>query len=515
MRAKEFLLVESEGGMARRAEEAGRGKRIAFKNNSGNVITMVDAIVFPQEGDIAEPQDLIAELVAYAQANNIPIADFKTMPATQGLSSPDKAGAALALVFQDDTTGNMMGFIALKPKKKPGAYPIFLQTKLFSDLTGYQQLSGKAGEENKVSGVQQRAALNLKPVGIAPTNTEMAADDVPGEVANTIAGRADLGQDVKDQVVALLENVVFGRTTPVPGANQYSKSYEVDLGETAAPLAIMKQRFLAGDWQEAETAMTGGPGGFGKIRGVEYPNDPAEKLYDSYLILDDNNLIRVSSKDKAGGAKASISGMVDDITKYPERYEGVFDTDEMKNLYDIVMMIKDPDMDYVSGSDIWYRNGSIAGVLQIGVHIEMITRVQSDKILAIIDSDQQHVSSEDLKDNGLDTLLTYKGTDDNQRSDYRIGWHLLAGLAQGIANQINKNPNTDKFFRTILERSNMLQIKTSLKVTKDTETTPGGAYFSNFEVIYPPVFTGKILMDPSSNFYATRRPVGKIGFAIK
>jgi len=193
----------------------------------------------------------------------------------------------------------------------------------------------------------------------------------------------------------------------------------------------------------------------------------------------------------------------------------VFDTDEMKNLYDIVMMIKDPDMDYVSGSDIWYRNGSIAGVLQIGVHIDMITRVQSDKILAIIDSDQQHVREKDLKANGLDTLLTYKGTDDNQRTDYRIGWHLLAGLAQGIANQINKNPNTDKFFRTILERSNMLQIKTSLKVTKDTETTPGGAYFSNFEVIYPPVFTGKILMDPSSNFYATRRPVGKIGFSIK
>jgi len=30
MRAKEFILFESEGGMARRAEEAGRGKRVAF-----------------------------------------------------------------------------------------------------------------------------------------------------------------------------------------------------------------------------------------------------------------------------------------------------------------------------------------------------------------------------------------------------------------------------------------------------------------------------------------------------
>lgn len=514
MRAKEFLL-ESEGGMARRAEEAGRGKRIAFKNNTGNIINMVDAVVFPQQGDMAEPQDLIAELTAFAKSNNIPTADFKTMPATQGLSSPDKAGAALALVFKDEKTNKMIGFIALKPKKKPGAYPIFLQTKLFADLTGYQQLSGKAGEENQISGVQQRAALNLKPVGITSTNIEQIADDVPGDVANTIAGRADLGQDVKDQIVALLENVLSGRSTPVPGANQYAKSYEVDLGETAAPLAIMKQRFLSGDWQQAEDAMTGGPGGFSKIRAVEYPNDPGEKLYDSYLILDDKNLIRVSSKDKQGGAKASISGMVDDITKYPERYEGLFDTGEMKTLYDIVMMIKDPDMDYVSTSDNWYRNGATAGVLQIGVHIDIINRIQSDRILAIIDSDQQHVSSKILQAAGLSKLLAFKGTDDNQRVDYRIGWHLLAGLAQGIANKINKNPATDKFFRTILERSNMLQIKTSLKVTKDTETTAGGAYFSNFEVIYPPVFTGKILMDPSSNFYSTRRPVGKIGFSIK
>jgi hypothetical protein len=61
----------------------------------------------------------------------------------------------------------------------------------------------------------------------------------------------------------------------------------------------------------------------------------------------------------------------------------------------------------------------------------------------------------------------------------------------------------------------MIQVKTKLTVTKDTETVQGGAFFSNFEVIYPPVFTGKILMDPSSNYYATRRPVGKIGFAIK
>ena len=514
MRAKEFL-IESEGGMLRRAEEATRGKRVSFKNNAGNVIDMIDAVIIPEVETELEPGELIAQLTAFAEANGIATADFKTLPATTGLTTPDNAGVAMALVFQDAATGKRVGWIALKAKRKPGAYPIFLQTKLFSDLTGYQQLSAKKGEEDKISGVQERASTNLKPVGIASTNSEIATDDIPSDVASVIAGRADLSQEIKDQVVQLLENVAAGRNSPVPGANKYAKSYEIDLGETAAPIALVKQRFLSGSWQQAEDSILGGAGGFSKIRGVEFPNDPAEKLYDSYLIIDDNNIVRVSSKDKKGGAKASISGMVDDITKYPERYEGMFDDEEMKKLYDVVLIIKNPDMDYVSQSNQWYRNGSIAGVLQLGVHTEIINRVQSDALLAIIDSDQQHVPPKQLKANGLNELLSYKGTDDDQRNDYRIGWHLLAGLAQGVANKINNNPLTDKFFRMCLERSNMIQVKTKLTVTKDTETVQGGAFFSNFEVIYPPVFTGKILMDPSSNYYATRRPVGKIGFAIK
>ena len=196
MRAKEFL-IESEGGMLRRAEEASRGKRVAFKNNAGNVIDMIDAVVIPDPVVPLAPGDLIAQLTAFAQANGIATADFKTLPATDGLTTPDKAGVALALVFQD-STGKRIGWIALKAKSKPGAYPVFLQTKLFSDLTGYQQLSGKKGEEDKVSGVQERAATNLKPVGIATTNTEIAPDDIPSDVANVIFSRADLNQDIKN-----------------------------------------------------------------------------------------------------------------------------------------------------------------------------------------------------------------------------------------------------------------------------------------------------------------------------
>lgn len=526
MRAKEFL-IESEGGMMRRAEEAQRGKRVAFKNAAGNVISILDTAVFPQDKDAADDyQQLAQEITSYANQNGVAISSTLTLPPAAGLTSPEKAGAALVMLFQDETTNDKIAWIALKPSKKPGAYPFFMQTKQFSDLTGYTQLSGKKGEENKISGVQQRALTNLKPVGIVPTNIDLAVDDIPSQVATFLQQRNDLAQDIKDQVVLLLQEVAEGSSNPVSGAGNYAKSYEIDLGETAAPIALVKKKFLSGAWEQAENGMGLK---FDSASGVEFPNDPAEKLYDSYLKFqggasgetgtDAEIIIRVSSKDKQGGAKASVSGVVDDITNYPDRYEGLFDPSinpGFDQMLDIVKIIKEPDMAFVASSNQWKRNGSIAGALQLGVKVGVISSEQSKRILSIIDSDQQQVDDEDLGD--LTTILQYKGTDDATRPDYRVGWHLLAGVAAEVANRVNKSYKTDAFFKAVLERSNMIQVKTTLKQSagKDQQgNATSGAHFSNFEVIYPPVFTGTIKLDASSNFYATRRPVGKMGFSIK
>lgn len=516
MRAKEFLF-ESEGGMMRRAEEAQRGKRVSFKNAAGNVISILDTAVFPQDKDAADDyQQLAQDITGYVTQNGIAVSSTLTLPPGGGLSTPEKAGAALVMIFQDDATKNKIAWIALKPAKKPGAYPFFMQTKQFSDLTGYTQLSGKKGEENKISGVQQRALTNLKPVGIVPTNIEIAVDDIPSQVATFLQQRNDLGQDIKDQVVLLLQEVAAGSSNPVPGAGNYAKSYEIDLGETAAPIALVKKKFLSGAWQQAEAGMLVQ---LDQVRGVEFPNDPAEKLYDSYLVVDDKTIIRVSSKDKAGGAKASVSGVVDDITKYPDRYSGLFDpaiNPGFDQMLEIVQIIKDPDMSFVASSNQWKRNGSIAGALHLGVKVGVITSEQAARILSIIDSDQPRLDDKTL--GNLKPILQYKGTDDATRPDYRIGWHLLAAVAAEVANQVNKNYRTDAFFKAVLERSNMIQVKTSLKQSsvKDQQgNATSGAYFSNFEVIYPPVFTGTIKLDAGSNFYATRRPVGKMGFSIK
>lgn len=517
MRAREFLLTESEGGMMRRAEEAQRGKNVSFKNSSDHIISIISSEVFPQDVDKADDyQQLASEILDYAKSQGVNPRDVLTLPATGGLSAPEKAGAALVMIFNDESSNKKIAWVALKPSKKPGAYSIFMQTKLFSDLTGYVQLSGKKGEEGKISGVQQRALTNLKPVGILPTNRGIAVDEIPSLVESFIGNRDDLSPEIKEQVVKLLEEVAEGSSNPVPGAGDYAKSYEIDLGETAATIALTKKKFLSGDWQAAEAGMNIN---FSNIETVEFPNDPAEKLYDSYLIVDKKSRIRVSSKDKAGGAKASVSGVVDDISNYPDRYEGLFDSATnpgYDELLEIVQIIKSPDMQLVASSKSWKRNGSIAGVLQLGTKLGVISSQQSARILEIIDADVQKLSESEL--GNLKKILSYKGTNDSGRPDYRIGWHLLAGIATEAANRVNTNYKTDEFFKAILERSNMIQVKTTLKqqsVKSPTGEDTKGAYFSNFQVIYPPVFTGTIKLDASSNFFATRRPVGKMGFSIK
>lgn len=516
MRAFEFL-VESAGGMMRRAEEAQRGQRVAFKNKAGNVINILDTQIFPKDLDRAENYTQLAtEIQDYINDQGIAVANAKTLPPSPGLSTPERAKTALVMIFNDEATNKKIAWIALKSTPKSvGAYPMFVQTKQFSDLTGFVQLSGKKGEEDKISNIQQRALSNLKPIGILTANKRLSVDDIPAEVENFIQSRNDLIPEIKEQVVSLLKNVAAGSSDPVLGAGDYTNSYEIDLGETAAPIALIKKKFVTGDWQAAEKGMGVN---FSSIQNVIYPNDPNEQLYDSYLVLDKNTQVRVSSKDKKGGAKASVTGVVNDITNYPERFEGLFDpavNPGFDQLLDIIQIIKKPDMSIVSNSQRWRRNGSIAGALQMGIKVGVITSDQSSRIMSIIDSDAAQASEEELGD--LAKLLSYKGTDDDKRPDYRIGWHLLAAVATESATRVNKNYKTDDFFKKVLERSNMIQVKTTLKVspTKDSEGNDSkGAYFSNFHVIYPPVFTGVIKLDPSSNFYATRHPVGKMGFKI-
>ena len=120
--------------------------------------------------------------------------------------------------------------------------------------------------------------------------------------------------------------------------------------------------------------------------------------------------------------------------------------------------------------------------------------------------DQAH--EQGIISDNLHNLIPVKGAK-YQDPSYNLGFHLMACVAKNIANIVNKDPNTDKLFRSILERSNMVQVKTTVKKTGDA------AAFTQFNVIYPPVFSGHFIMVADNNYMATRMPIAPLSFAIK
>ena len=91
---------------------------------------------------------------------------------------------------------------------------------------------------------------------------------------------------------------------------------------------------------------------------------------------------------------------------------------------------------------------------------------------------------------------------------YDMGYHALAGIAELVADKLNQMPGISDFFKAVLERSTMVQVKTTVSKTGED------AAYTNFQVIYPPVFNGIIKVVAGNNYMATRKPIGKISFKI-
>jgi hypothetical protein len=92
---------------------------------------------------------------------------------------------------------------------------------------------------------------------------------------------------------------------------------------------------------------------------------------------------------------------------------------------------------------------------------------------------------------------------------YQLHYHSTASLARMVEKKFNENTQEVKnFFGTVLESSNMIQVMTKLSEKE------GQASFTDFNVIYPPTFTGGIELLAGSYFYATKPPAG-FTFKIK
>lgn len=477
MRAQDFL-TESEGGIIRRAQEVAQGKPITFADANGAEINLESTVVIP-EG----PEVRYETIEEFGESLDKKLKELGS-PKVLFYSKLQKNHGAALITLWKDSAGTSIAFIKFSNAKKPGAFPITWTNADFGRDTGFKQINNKIAE---------RAQFNLKPNALFPTGRDLDVASIVN--ALNLDARSDLDDTIKGQITQLLDNVLNGSSAPVAGAGEYATTYEVDLGESAAPIALATGHFVSGSYREAEEALLAPLGlSWADLTTVNFPGGGSNLLYDSYMKINESNYLKVSSKDKKGGAAAAVTGLMKDIQDNPDRFAEVTNNKEFQEILKII--------------DVIASNSAIVGPMKLAANLGMIDYKEYDTIANLVGKGQKYTpDAKWAKTKGIQAALQRKGAKFEDPA-YDMGYHLLAGVAELVADYLNKMPGIDKFFRAILERSTMVQVKAGIKKTGD------GAAFNNFTVIYPPVFNGHIKVLAGNNYMATRKPIGKISFKI-
>ena len=102
-------------------------------------------------------------------------------------------------------------------------------------------------------------------------------------------------------------------------------------------------------------------------------------------------------------------------------------------------------------------------------------------------------------------VISKQGVDLNNPK-WQMGYHLLGNCAKLLKASLNTDTTlmTD-FFKAVLNKAAMVQVYTN------TERSGNGIKFSDFNVVWPPTFTGKIVIE-SDHYTSNAKPSKKISF---
>jgi len=513
MRYSEIKLVEQKIFESNRGiigvvldTQGGRGK--SFLKPDGTEVQAVNAWKFPLDPTLKryEPSDPNPDAAEDDIENLDPDAQFaaelkqetKLAPTNIKWATGQKPATGFCALVVELKSDKGREFVGKYFAKKDQASHIFWQvTKFVADMKtiGFDFAEKRSATATGVSG-----AVNLGPREVGVTDRVININNLVREVENGVKNQAKIGPEEKLAVVELLENL--GGQNTVTVNPEYKANFEVQFGEVAAPLAITKGVNVSGAIQDAEAQLLNllDPGiKFMSIQQVEFPENIAEKLIDSYLITPNGSKVGVSSKDKKGGAAASITSIIDTMNKKMDIIKERVPTfeDKYETYINIMKIIENS-----TGKNVAYN---------VAAEMELITPQVADQAYNAMIANPNDMDSLKAIDDGKYYAMTveWPGYNPKPHPMYQLHYHACASLARQVADKFNENKQeVYSFFATVLESSNMIQVMSALSLKGDQ------ASFSNFNVIYPPTFDGDIKLEAGSYFYATKPPAG-FTFKIK
>jgi hypothetical protein len=488
------ILNEAAGGMSKRWLESQQNP-IYFLDAEGNRYTIDNLLLFPAESPSAPIEELGAEL-----ENSITQLGLGTQNIHFVNRMPAKKGAGM-LIIMKDTKGKLFPFFKFFRNRDMDALGMHWTPAEFERETGlaWEQTrvtgTGKDRKEEVVSRLQEQ----LKPKLAVPTNTNMSITAVPAQSGQMMAANEKVGPELAAKLQQLLKNTLAGSDATVPGLEPYERDIQVDYGEIATPLGLVAGRFVGGSFAKVESDLLAPLGvSWSTATQVFYPEAGNEPLYDSQIMWANGERLRISNKAKGQGGAASTTSILEIIDKYPERFSN----------QDKAMLEPGGKYgDFITALRTIVGSTSVEGPVKLAQEFGYIDSADGANALENLKNKTNDIN---LLTPKLQEIVNNKSIFDAQtdKPDYKMCYNAIASLARLVVKHLNADIGlTTEFFKFMLSRANLVQ------VNQFTTRKDGGVAFSKFDVIWPPVFTGKIKFS-ASDFQSNKKATSRLAFSV-
>jgi hypothetical protein len=485
----ESVLAESQGGVSKRWLESQKTP-IFFLDRAGNRYQFENLILLPNQAPVLPIAELELELeTAVGQLK------FRKDEVRAVNTAPAKQGAAMLVVMKDQDN-RRFPFVKFFPKRTMDSLGMFWQTSTFEKETGltWEQTRMAGTGKNKKEEVISRA--NLKPLFAVPTNTDIAISSVPAQAVKMLTSELEL--PLAQSLGQLLANILKQDNPAVPGLAQYERDIRVDFGEVASPIALTGNPALCtGSYSQVASELLAPLGvSWKNATMVMYPAAGNEPLYDSQLVWSNGTKLRISNKAEGKGGAASTVSILEVIDKYPERF----------SKQDKAMLAPDGQFgQFVTALRIIKDAKSFVGPVKLAIEFRYIDETDGEVALSMLEqksNDPAQLTPRLQKIVSDPRIFDAKTT----LPDYKVCYHAIASLARLVVGHLNQDVAlTTEFFKFILARANLIQ------VNQYTAREGDAVKFSKFDVVWPPVFTGKIKFS-ASDFQSNKKPSSRLSF---
>jgi hypothetical protein len=511
-------ILESTRGIKGAVDDINlHGKESPFSTEEGGKFVPTNCWFFPLdektesykpiESDEEKPLSQDEEQSATIPAT-IPVdVQFQNDLATSGISgqlievNKKPVNEYAAIVVEITADEGTLHFVRYTKSKKSN-YILWTLAQFMTSIEplGYKIKKTLGANENKA-----HPNVRFFPGRLGVTDGVMNILEVADKIRNSEAFPKDVPPEERPIIADIIENL----DSSMPATKDYKGNYEIQIGEIAGPIALSQgSGIIGGAVNEAQEQLLQvvEPGlTWQAMTRVEYPADESQKLIDSFIISPKGAKIGISAKDGKGGAKASAVSISDTIDKKPD----VIKTKNPKFFTEFT--------EYLGWMDVIKEKDKKYQIFKLANKLGILNTEEVEAVKKLVDDPSSWNNVERIEQavprhyNAYMNSNIYRPKDKTLiNAKYRKLWHFTTTLAKTVAIQMNDDPERlNRFFKTVLESSNMIQIKSTFQMTSDTE-----GKFTKMIVIYPPVFEGNIKFDVGKEFYANMNLPGAMGFGF-